>query len=215
MGTYSSSWSLPSNVRLDHAMLGGHVRDRVREPHGPEDRGHVHDRPAPALAHRADLGARAVEDAVEVHPHHRPPAVEWVIAGGCSGTADPGVVHADIEATEPADRGGHHRLDLIGIGDVGPIGRGPAARRLDLARDAFSSCGIDVGHEHARPSLGEKLGARLTDPRASTGHDRDVLAGVGFAIAFTGWMLVMSVFLVFIGLPMFFFGLAVMQAQER
>jgi hypothetical protein len=31
----------------------------------------------------------------------------------------------------------------------------------------------------------------------------------------TGWMLVMTVLLVFIGLPMFFFGLAVMQTQER
>ena len=35
---------------------------------------------------------------------------------------------------------------------------------------------------------------------------------VGFGLAFTGWMLVMTVFLVFIGLPLFFFGLAVMEA---
>ena len=41
------------------------------------------------------------------------------------------------------------------------------------------------------------------------------MVAIGFGLALTGWMLVMSVFLVFIGLPMFIFGLAVMQAQER
>jgi hypothetical protein len=44
---------------------------------------------------------------------------------------------------------------------------------------------------------------------------RLVLVAIGFGLALTGWMLVMSVFLVFIGLPLFIFGLAVMQAQER
>jgi hypothetical protein len=44
---------------------------------------------------------------------------------------------------------------------------------------------------------------------------RIIVAFVGFTIATLGWALVMSVFLVFIGLPMFMFGLALMQAQER
>jgi hypothetical protein len=38
---------------------------------------------------------------------------------------------------------------------------------------------------------------------------------VGFGIATVGWLLVLTVFLSFIGLPMFIFGLALMQAQER
>jgi hypothetical protein len=41
---------------------------------------------------------------------------------------------------------------------------------------------------------------------------RLLLLGVGFGLAFTGWMLVMSIFLVYIGFPLFFVGLAVMQA---
>jgi hypothetical protein len=41
---------------------------------------------------------------------------------------------------------------------------------------------------------------------------RLVLVAIGFGLALTGWMLVI---LVFIGLPLFIFGLAVMQAQER
>jgi hypothetical protein len=41
------------------------------------------------------------------------------------------------------------------------------------------------------------------------------LVAIGFGLAFTGWMLMMTVILVFIGLPLFIFGLAVMQAQER
>lgn len=44
---------------------------------------------------------------------------------------------------------------------------------------------------------------------------RILLVGVGFGLAFSGWMLMMTVILVFIGLPLFIFGLAVMQAQER
>lgn len=44
---------------------------------------------------------------------------------------------------------------------------------------------------------------------------RIFLVAIGFGLAFTGWMLMMTVILVFIGLPLFIFGLAVMQAQER
>lgn len=44
---------------------------------------------------------------------------------------------------------------------------------------------------------------------------RILLVAIGFGLAFTGWMLMMTVILVFIGLPLFIFGLAVMQAQER
>jgi hypothetical protein len=41
------------------------------------------------------------------------------------------------------------------------------------------------------------------------------VVAAGFGLALTGWMLVMRVHLVFIGLPMFFIGLAVTQMQER
>ncbi|HET7869532.1 MAG TPA: hypothetical protein VFM85_04345 [Actinomycetota bacterium] len=44
---------------------------------------------------------------------------------------------------------------------------------------------------------------------------RLILVGVGFGIALTGWMLVLTVFLSFLGLPLFMFGLALMQSQER
>jgi len=42
----------------------------------------------------------------------------------------------------------------------------------------------------------------------------NVLALIGPGIAALGWTLVMTVFLVFIGLPLFIFGLAIAQAQE-
>jgi hypothetical protein len=44
---------------------------------------------------------------------------------------------------------------------------------------------------------------------------RILVVAIGFGLAFTGWMLMMTVILVFIGLPLFIFGLAVMQTQER
>ncbi len=43
---------------------------------------------------------------------------------------------------------------------------------------------------------------------------RLLVVAVGFGLALTGWMLMMTVFLVFIGLPLFFFGLAVMQTRS-
>jgi hypothetical protein len=44
---------------------------------------------------------------------------------------------------------------------------------------------------------------------------RVLLALAGFSVAALGWALVMTVFLAFIGLPLFIFGAALMQAQER
>jgi len=44
---------------------------------------------------------------------------------------------------------------------------------------------------------------------------RVVLVAMGFGMAVTGWMLILTVFFSFIGLPMFMFGLALMQSQER
>lgn len=44
---------------------------------------------------------------------------------------------------------------------------------------------------------------------------RIVVAAIGAGIALTGWLLILTVFFSFIGLPVFVFGLAVMQSQER
>jgi hypothetical protein len=44
---------------------------------------------------------------------------------------------------------------------------------------------------------------------------RLVLVAIGSGIALTGWMLILTVFLSFLGLPLFMFGLALMQSQER
>jgi hypothetical protein len=44
---------------------------------------------------------------------------------------------------------------------------------------------------------------------------RLVVVAMGFGIAITGWMLILTVFLSFIGLPLFMVGLALMQSQER
>jgi hypothetical protein len=43
---------------------------------------------------------------------------------------------------------------------------------------------------------------------------RLALAFVGFGIAMLGFSLMLTVFLVFIGLPLFILGVAIMQAQE-
>jgi hypothetical protein len=43
---------------------------------------------------------------------------------------------------------------------------------------------------------------------------RVVLVAMGAGMALTGWMLILTVFLSFLGLPLFMFGLALMQSQE-
>jgi hypothetical protein len=44
---------------------------------------------------------------------------------------------------------------------------------------------------------------------------RIILVMVGFGIAMTGFALILTALMAFIGLPLFIFGLALMQAQER
>ena len=59
----------------------------------------------------------------------------------------------------------------------------------------------------------------LPSPRAESSDIglgwRLILVFVGFLVASIGWVLVLTIILSFIGLPMFMFGLALMQAQER
>jgi len=63
---------------------------------------------------------------------------------------------------------------------------------------------IDEGRPRPRPESGEPgLLWRL------------ILVAIGFGMALTGWFLILTVFLSFLGLPLFIFGLALMQSQER
>jgi hypothetical protein len=87
----------------------------------------------------------------------------------------------------------------------------PALSRLEQKR------ATPVRQEPALPRLEEKRAAPVREvPRPEFSVlsllGRLVMLAVGVGLAFTGWMLVMSVILVFIGFPLFFFGLAVMQA---
>jgi hypothetical protein len=67
------------------------------------------------------------------------------------------------------------------------------------------------------PRLEEKHAAAVPQqepsPEVTVEHllARAIVVGVGFGIAFTGFMLCLSIILVFIGFPMLFFGLAVME----
>lgn len=62
---------------------------------------------------------------------------------------------------------------------------------------------------HENPPAGEKPRPEVSIPDVLW---RAVFVGVGFGIAVTGFTLILSVFLSFIGLPMFLFGLAMMEA---
>lgn len=73
-----------------------------------------------------------------------------------------------------------------------------------------------IARSAALPRLEEKQPTPIRhEPRqeATVEHlvGRLIVVGVGFGIAFTGFMLMLSIFLVFIGFPLFFVGLAVME----
>lgn len=56
---------------------------------------------------------------------------------------------------------------------------------------------------------------RRPDPRDIGLAWRLILLAAGAGLALAGWALIMTVFLSFIGLPVFIVGLALIQAQER
>ena len=70
-----------------------------------------------------------------------------------------------------------------------------------------------VRAERPQPSVRETAESRIVrQPRLLW---RFLSVVVGAALAVTGWALVMTAILSFIGLPLFIFGLALMQSAER
>ena len=63
--------------------------------------------------------------------------------------------------------------------------------------------------------VAEIVPLRTTAPAETSLLWRIILLMVGFGIAITGFALILTALMAFIGLPMFIFGLALMQAQER
>ena len=63
--------------------------------------------------------------------------------------------------------------------------------------------------------VAEVVPLRSTEPAETSLLWRIILVMVGFGIAITGFALILTALMAFIGLPLFIFGLALMQAQER
>lgn len=67
----------------------------------------------------------------------------------------------------------------------------------------------------AEGRVAEVVPLRTAAPAETSLLWRIILVMVGFGIAITGFALILTALMAFIGLPMFIFGLALMQAQER
>jgi hypothetical protein len=63
--------------------------------------------------------------------------------------------------------------------------------------------------------VAEVVPLRTAAPAETSLLWRIILVMVGFGIAVTGFALILTALMAFIGLPLFIFGLALMQAQER
>ena len=66
----------------------------------------------------------------------------------------------------------------------------------------------------AQPARREPEDVEVSAAQIRSVLRRLALAFVGFGIAMLGFSLMLTVFLVFIGLPLFIVGVAIMQAQE-
>ena len=160
--------------RLAHALqreLRGGVGDLVRGGDPAGDRGHVHDRPAPALAHAGHHRLDAADRAEVVGLEHLP-----VLVLGHEferrRAADPCVVDQDVD--RPARRCQRERTR-------GRVGRGHV--ELDhLDRQLARGCGFlerlrlgEVPHagEHGPAVGGEVQRGREPDPGAGPGDDGD------------------------------------------
>lgn len=66
-----------------------------------------------------------------------------------------------------------------------------------------------------RVPISERRPRPRPEPAETSLMRRFILVVIGFGMALTGWLLILSIFLSFIGLPLFIFGLALMQSQER
>jgi hypothetical protein len=67
----------------------------------------------------------------------------------------------------------------------------------------------------AEGRVAEVVPLRTAAPAETSLLWRIILLMVGFGIAITGFALILTALMAFIGLPLFIFGLALMQAQER
>ena len=119
------------------------------------------------------------EVAAQVHPHDRVPLVDRHV-GQHAVAQEPGVAHDGVEPTERIDRLAHHGAHLIPVGDVGAIGDGFAALRLDLGDDLLrrrragrGAVALDAEIvDHDPRALGrERERVRAPEPAPGTGDD--------------------------------------------
>ena len=101
--------------------------------------GDEQDAPIAVLDHRVDDGSRAIERSVENDSPDGLPVVHRQLGEGLVGP-DRGIVDENVDPAELGERPGHHRLDLVPLGDVGNDGE-----RLDAAGLGFPRHGVRFG----------------------------------------------------------------------
>jgi hypothetical protein len=90
-------------------------------------------------------------------------------------TIDPRVVDGAVQATERVHGELHHGLDRGGIGNVGLMSRGRAARVADCSDNTFGSRRIEVGCDNLGTPRGQHPRDRFADTGARTCDQHDFL----------------------------------------
>ena len=151
-------------------VVGRHVVPGDDAGHGRD----VDDRPAAGGPEVRQRQLAAQEHAVEVDGVHAPPGLQVGVLDGAT-LGDAGVVDQDVEPPEFGDRAfqGHapvRRLGHVVANRDGGAGCLPRYRVGGLARGAR----VDVGDRDPRALARQQLGNRPPQPRAATGHQRDL-----------------------------------------
>jgi hypothetical protein len=155
------------------------VRQETRDRQHRGGRRDVQDGAAAARDHAGKRRPHREQGRAQVDVHHQVPALHRQVE--VAGKRDRGVVHQHVEAPERRDGARHHRLDLVGLRQVGRERDPTPAALLDAADGLVDGAGqLERRHvggaRRARDvgaGIGQRQGDRTADPAARSRDESD------------------------------------------
>ena len=129
--------------------------------------------PRSAIDHVPGRGLQGEEGRPQIHVDLGAPVVHRRLEHRAR-RGDAGVVDEDVEGAVPVDRGGHHRVDLVEVGEVDGVGDRLASGAPRGRGDRLGLVGQPVGDHDAGPFADEAVddgGAESARPAGDQGGE--------------------------------------------